>query len=96
LIPALFLILGWGYQPERLQAGIYLLFYTLFPSLPLLVGILFIYNISGSLCLFLLCGNGSLFAGLFRYLFTTVKVNFALEQALNTQRWSRDVDLFFL
>ena len=25
LIPTLFLILGWGYQPERLQAGIYLL-----------------------------------------------------------------------
>jgi NADH-ubiquinone oxidoreductase chain 4 len=26
LIPTLFLILGWGYQPERVQAGIYLLF----------------------------------------------------------------------
>jgi NADH-ubiquinone oxidoreductase chain 4 len=23
LIPTLFLILGWGYQPERVQAGIY-------------------------------------------------------------------------
>jgi len=23
LIPTLFLILGWGYQPERFQAGIY-------------------------------------------------------------------------
>ncbi|KAJ9583466.1 hypothetical protein L9F63_022191, partial [Diploptera punctata] len=32
LIPTLFLILGWGYQPERLQAGIYLLFYTLLAS----------------------------------------------------------------
>jgi NADH-ubiquinone oxidoreductase chain 4 len=41
LIPTLFLILGWGYQPERVQAGIYLLFYTLLASLPLLVGILF-------------------------------------------------------
>jgi NADH-ubiquinone oxidoreductase chain 4 len=65
LIPTLFLILGWGYQPERVQAGIYLLFYILLASLPLLVGILFIYNISGSLCLFLLCGNASLFGGLF-------------------------------
>ena len=37
LIPTLFLILGWGYQPERVQAGIYLLFYTLLASLPLLV-----------------------------------------------------------
>jgi formate hydrogenlyase subunit 3/multisubunit Na+/H+ antiporter MnhD subunit len=56
----LFLILGWGYQPERVQAGIYLLFYTLLASLPLLVGILFIYNSLGSLCLFLLSGNENL------------------------------------
>lgn len=44
LIPTLFLILGWGYQPERLQAGLYLLFYTLFASLPLLIGLFFIIN----------------------------------------------------
>nr|YP_009229034.1 NADH dehydrogenase subunit 4 [Opisthoplatia orientalis]ALS20326.1 NADH dehydrogenase subunit 4 [Opisthoplatia orientalis] len=44
LIPTLFLILGWGYQPERLQAGIYLLFYTLLASLPLLVGVMYMYN----------------------------------------------------
>nr|YP_009745914.1 NADH dehydrogenase subunit 4 [Sciara ruficauda]QIH95759.1 NADH dehydrogenase subunit 4 [Sciara ruficauda] len=43
LIPTLFLILGWGYQPERIQAGIYLLFYTLLASLPMLLGIFFIY-----------------------------------------------------
>lgn len=43
LIPTLFLILGWGYQPERLQAGLYLLFYTLFASLPLLVRLFFVY-----------------------------------------------------
>nr|YP_010161646.1 NADH dehydrogenase subunit 4 [Flavoperla hatakeyamae]QRH19535.1 NADH dehydrogenase subunit 4 [Flavoperla hatakeyamae] len=42
LIPTLFLILGWGYQPERLQAGVYLLFYTLLASLPLLVGLFFL------------------------------------------------------
>uniref|UniRef100_A0AAU7B9U6 NADH-ubiquinone oxidoreductase chain 4 n=1 Tax=Micropathus cavernicola TaxID=3073456 RepID=A0AAU7B9U6_9ORTH len=46
LIPTLLLILGWGYQPERLQAGVYLLFYTLFASLPLLIGI---FNINLSL-----------------------------------------------
>jgi len=40
LIPIFLLILGWGYQPERLQAGIYILFYTLFASLPLLLIIL--------------------------------------------------------
>nr|YP_009261961.1 NADH dehydrogenase subunit 4 [Tipula cockerelliana]AMN09076.1 NADH dehydrogenase subunit 4 [Tipula cockerelliana] len=44
LIPTLFLIMGWGYQPERLQAGVYLLFYTLFASLPLLVGVFYIYS----------------------------------------------------
>nr|YP_009500657.1 NADH dehydrogenase subunit 4 [Mustilizans hepatica]AWT58445.1 NADH dehydrogenase subunit 4 [Mustilizans hepatica] len=44
LIPTLLLIIGWGYQPERLQAGIYLLFYTLFVSLPLLMGIFYIFN----------------------------------------------------
>nr|AQP29027.1 NADH dehydrogenase subunit 4 [Nasutitermes matangensis]AQP30502.1 NADH dehydrogenase subunit 4 [Nasutitermes matangensis] len=65
LIPTLFLILGWGYQPERVQAGIYLLFYTLLASLPLLVGILFIYNSLGSLCLFTLSGNSYLVGGLF-------------------------------
>nr|ASY98374.1 NADH dehydrogenase subunit 4 [Hierodula patellifera] len=44
LIPTLFLIFGWGYQPERLQAGIYLLFYTLFASSPLLLGIMYLYS----------------------------------------------------
>jgi NADH-ubiquinone oxidoreductase chain 4 len=42
LIPNLFFILGCGYQPDGVQAGIYLLFFTLFPSFPLLVGILFV------------------------------------------------------
>ena len=46
LIPTLFLILGWGYQPERLQAGIYLLFYTLLASLPILVGIMYVYEVN--------------------------------------------------
>nr|URX54365.1 NADH dehydrogenase subunit 4 [Calcaritermes nigriceps] len=54
LIPTVFLILGWGYQPERLQAGIYLLFYTLLASLPMLVGIFYFYDINSSVCLFLL------------------------------------------
>nr|DAZ87594.1 TPA_asm: NADH dehydrogenase subunit 4 [Euschistus heros] len=43
LIPTLFLIFGWGYQPERISAGYYLLFYTLFASLPLLLGIFYLY-----------------------------------------------------
>nr|AQM39910.1 NADH dehydrogenase subunit 4 [Deflorita sp. ZJZ-2017] len=53
LIPTLLLILGWGYQPERLQAGIYLLFYTLLASLPLLVGLFNLYTSYGSLSIML-------------------------------------------
>nr|QLY89702.1 NADH dehydrogenase subunit 4 [Sialis fuliginosa] len=49
LIPTMFLILGWGYQPERLQAGIYLLFYTLMVSMPMLLGIFYIYSNSSLL-----------------------------------------------
>nr|WUR10385.1 NADH dehydrogenase subunit 4 [Nicrophorus maculifrons] len=52
LIPVLILILGWGYQPERLQAGIYLMFYTLIASLPMLISIFYYYNINYSLMLF--------------------------------------------
>nr|YP_009561914.1 NADH dehydrogenase subunit 4 [Eumeta variegata]QAT97931.1 NADH dehydrogenase subunit 4 [Eumeta variegata]QOX09146.1 NADH dehydrogenase subunit 4 [Eumeta variegata] len=44
LIPTLFLIIGWGYRIERIQAGIYLLFYTLFASLPMLLGIFYIFE----------------------------------------------------
>lgn len=40
LIPILFIILGWGYQPERLQAGIYIIIYTVAASLPLLLRIM--------------------------------------------------------
>lgn len=49
LIPTLILILGWGYQPERLQAGVYILFYTLFGSLPLLLSLLRLYRIRGTI-----------------------------------------------
>lgn len=54
LIPTLFLILGWGYQPERLQAGIYLLFYTLLVSLPMLIGIFYLINKIGTLNFYLI------------------------------------------
>nr|URX54482.1 NADH dehydrogenase subunit 4 [Neotermes sp. 8 AB-2022a] len=58
LIPTVFIILGWGYQPERLQAGIYLLFYTLLASLPMLVGIFYVYGVLFSTSFFLLWGSG--------------------------------------
>nr|YP_009711657.1 NADH dehydrogenase subunit 4 [Abrus expansivus]QGA47525.1 NADH dehydrogenase subunit 4 [Abrus expansivus] len=43
LVPLLILVLGWGYQPERLIAGMYLFFYTVIFSLPLLVFLLIFY-----------------------------------------------------
>nr|UUL71582.1 NADH dehydrogenase subunit 4 [Aromia bungii] len=45
LIPTLILIVGWGYQPERIEAGIYLLFYTLFVSLPMMIFIFYYYEV---------------------------------------------------
>nr|URX53197.1 NADH dehydrogenase subunit 4 [Cryptotermes mangoldi] len=66
LIPTVFIILGWGYQPERLQAGIYLLFYTLLASLPMLVGVFYVFNSFCSVSFFLL-GVGEDFNGLFYF-----------------------------
>nr|ALO71179.1 NADH deshydrogenase subunit 4 [Tasgius compressus] len=54
LIPTLILILGWGYQPERIQAGTYLLFYTLMASLPMMVSMFFYYHNFYTLDLFLM------------------------------------------
>uniref|UniRef100_Q9MR51 NADH-ubiquinone oxidoreductase chain 4 n=1 Tax=Ciconia ciconia TaxID=8928 RepID=Q9MR51_CICCI len=54
LIPTLILITRWGNQPERLSAGIYLLFYTLISSLPLLVTIMHLHTQIGTLHLTIL------------------------------------------
>jgi len=44
LIPIFFIILGWGYQIERIKSRFYLLIYTLFASLPLLIFIIILIN----------------------------------------------------
>jgi len=49
LIPTLLLIIIWGYQPERLQAGTYLILYTISASLPLLISLLILINHNGHL-----------------------------------------------
>nr|YP_010451315.1 NADH dehydrogenase subunit 4 [Syngnathus scovelli]UTV01122.1 NADH dehydrogenase subunit 4 [Syngnathus scovelli]WNH19380.1 NADH dehydrogenase subunit 4 [Syngnathus scovelli] len=51
LIPTLLIITRWGNQAERLNAGIYFLFYTLAGSLPLLVALLLLQNSIGTLSL---------------------------------------------
>nr|WEL32831.1 NADH dehydrogenase subunit 4 [Ptygomastax nihilsulcus] len=68
LIPTLFLILGWGYQPERLQAGIYLIFYTLFASLPLLLVLFSVYYLINTLSFPLLIFSENVY--FFFYLFS--------------------------
>lgn len=53
LIPTLILILSWGYQPERLQAGIYIIIYTIIASLPLLLLLIYSAIEIGHLSLFI-------------------------------------------
>nr|ARK37112.1 NADH dehydrogenase subunit 4 [Balaena mysticetus]QGN74682.1 NADH dehydrogenase subunit 4 [Balaena mysticetus]UAA82346.1 NADH dehydrogenase subunit 4 [Balaena mysticetus]UAA82359.1 NADH dehydrogenase subunit 4 [Balaena mysticetus]UAA82372.1 NADH dehydrogenase subunit 4 [Balaena mysticetus] len=54
LIPTLIIITRWGNQTERLNAGLYFLFYTLVGSLPLLVALTYLQNTTGSLNFLLL------------------------------------------
>jgi NADH-ubiquinone oxidoreductase chain 4 len=49
LLPTLFLIIIWGYQPERLQARTYLILYTVGARLPLLIRILLIHKTNAHL-----------------------------------------------
>nr|QOQ85255.1 NADH dehydrogenase subunit 4 [Phocoena dioptrica] len=54
LIPTLIIITRWGNQTERLNAGLYFLFYTLTGSLPLLVALTYLQNTLGTLNFLLL------------------------------------------
>nr|UNH91323.1 NADH dehydrogenase subunit 4 [Hippotragus niger]UNH91336.1 NADH dehydrogenase subunit 4 [Hippotragus niger]UNH91349.1 NADH dehydrogenase subunit 4 [Hippotragus niger]UNH91362.1 NADH dehydrogenase subunit 4 [Hippotragus niger]UNH91375.1 NADH dehydrogenase subunit 4 [Hippotragus niger] len=49
LVPTLIIITRWGNQTERLNAGLYFLFYTLTGSLPLLIALIYVQNTMGSL-----------------------------------------------
>lgn len=49
LIPTLIIITRWGNQTERLNAGLYFLFYTLIGSIPLLIALIYIQNLIGTL-----------------------------------------------
>ena len=48
LIPTYALILGWGYQPERITAATIIIFYTIAASLPLLARIISLSTTIGS------------------------------------------------
>jgi NADH-ubiquinone oxidoreductase chain 4 len=53
LIPITAMVLGWGYQPERVQARNYLVLYTVMASLPLLSRILYMGHINRHISFFL-------------------------------------------
>ncbi len=46
LIPTILIIITWGYQPERLQARIYLIIYTITASLPIFIIFCLIFKTS--------------------------------------------------
>nr|YP_009773369.1 NADH dehydrogenase subunit 4 [Nierstraszella lineata]QIZ12580.1 NADH dehydrogenase subunit 4 [Nierstraszella lineata] len=52
LIPTLFLIIMWGYQPERLQAGMYMMIYTVSASLLLLNNLVVLFAFEGHLSMY--------------------------------------------
>uniref|UniRef100_A0AAU7YTL7 NADH-ubiquinone oxidoreductase chain 4 n=1 Tax=Leimacomys buettneri TaxID=3151849 RepID=A0AAU7YTL7_9RODE len=59
LIPTLIIITRWGNQTERLNAGLYFLFYTLVGSIPLLVALIHIQNTTGTLNFLIMEFNNS-------------------------------------
>nr|UXF59405.1 NADH dehydrogenase subunit 4 [Dicyathifer mannii] len=48
LIPMVWMIISWGYQPERMQAGLFMIVYTVCGSMPLLVVLLWLTGISST------------------------------------------------
>nr|YP_011003923.1 NADH dehydrogenase subunit 4 [Eurytoma acutibialis]WPS67063.1 NADH dehydrogenase subunit 4 [Eurytoma acutibialis] len=57
LIPTFILIMGWGYQPERINASMHMLLYTMFASLPLLLLLYYLYNYYNSLNYMIMMNN---------------------------------------
>nr|QWL15074.1 NADH dehydrogenase subunit 4 [Epuraea sp.] len=74
LIPTLLLIIGWGYQPERIEAGMYLLFYTLLVSLPMMISIFYYYKMNNSLEFFNLKNMNNLYLFMFMNMIFMVKM----------------------
>nr|ATL63091.1 NADH dehydrogenase subunit 4 [Cassida circumdata] len=74
LIPLLMIIIGWGYQPERLMAGIYMIFYTLFFSFPMMIGLFYLYKKFNSFMFFELNFDGNIVLYLFINMIFFVKI----------------------
>lgn len=69
LVPIFMIIIGWGYQPERFQARIRILIYTLISSLPLLamLRILYIKTTKSELITLNMCSLNEIF-----FIFSTI------------------------
>nr|YP_010528170.1 NADH dehydrogenase subunit 4 [Pseudoclavellaria amerinae]UXW64324.1 NADH dehydrogenase subunit 4 [Pseudoclavellaria amerinae] len=80
MIPILFMIFGWGFQLDRIQASFYLLFYTLFASLPLLISIIYVYFNKFSL-MFYLYMEGMIFLT-FNYLYFFMILSFLVKMPM--------------
>nr|BDE56941.1 NADH dehydrogenase subunit 4 [Aquatica lateralis] len=74
LIPTLLLILGWGYQPERIQAGMYMFMYTLLGSLPMMVSLFYLYYYNSSLDFFFSLNVNSLYLYICMILVFLIKI----------------------
>ena len=59
LVPTFVLIMKWGYQPERVQASLYIIIYTVCASLPLLFCLVFAIRIGYSLSVFFVYEDSS-------------------------------------
>nr|UZT67433.1 NADH dehydrogenase subunit 4 [Melanips sp. ZJUH 20220003] len=68
MIPTLLLIIGWGMQYERMEAGMYMIMYTLFASLPMMIILIKIYNLNNNLNMILL-NNINLINNIYMYIY---------------------------
>nr|ARH54775.1 NADH dehydrogenase subunit 4 [Trigonopterus sp. 7 AH-2016] len=61
LMPILFIILGWGLNPERVMAGFYMVFYTLLVSLPMMLALFYFFMVTNSFNFYFFYSIDSLF-----------------------------------
>nr|YP_010480543.1 NADH dehydrogenase subunit 4 [Nasonia giraulti]ACH81760.1 NADH dehydrogenase subunit 4 [Nasonia giraulti]UVN15271.1 NADH dehydrogenase subunit 4 [Nasonia giraulti] len=57
LFPTFLLIMGWGYQPERINASMFMMLYTMFASLPLMIIMFYLLNYFNSLNYLIILNN---------------------------------------
>nr|ATF28651.1 NADH dehydrogenase subunit 4 [Pomponia linearis] len=76
LIPTVIIIMGWGYQPERMIASYYLLFYTLFASLPMLLSIMYLAYHNNTMIMYMMSSMYNM------YLYISMTLSFLIKMPL--------------